>query len=151
MPPLPYPPAHYLAATSLWRLAMDAKCRPLLETQLALQQVKWGLAPCVSERSSEASAEPIAWDAERVIWIGWWRGGDGRAQESSTSTSSCEEEEEDDDDDDEGERRRARGPCYFGLLSQELMRCVARQLRPIGLRTEYIVLPAAGEGAALAV
>lgn len=129
-PALPYPPAHCLAATALWRLAIDARCRPALEVQLAVQKLSWNLAP-VAGRGS-ASAEPIPWACERVVWIGW-SGGDLVGPPGRSGGWKRGEVEG---------QTVLQAPCCFNLLSQELMRCVVRQLRPIGLCTEYFVLPA---------
>lgn len=128
----PCPPLHYLAATAIWRLAIDAKCRSLVEIQLERQGMEWSLAPSVGTRSIEASAEPILWRAERVVWLGWWNSRCGCASSGGRGGSSTDLSRV------EGNRQR----CWFALLSQELMRCIIRELRPIGLRTEYIVLPA---------
>ena len=50
----------------------------------------------------DPSVEPILWRCERVVWIGWRHGCDGSAGKG------------------------------FRLLPDELMRCIVRQLRPVG-------------------
>lgn len=117
-----HPAPHYLAATAIWRLALDTKCRLLVEIQLRRSGIEWSLAPsAVCTHSTDASAQPIHWQAERIIWIGWWR---GRGSANRSRGEEC---------------GRAGPLCWFSLLSQELMRCIVRELRPIGLRNEYIV------------
>ena len=52
--------------------------------------------------SQGGRSEPIPWRCERVVWIGWRHGCDGSAGKG------------------------------FRLLPDELMRCIVRQLRPVG-------------------
>lgn len=130
-----HPPPHYLAATSIWRIALDTDCRLLLETQLRHIGIEWSLAPSVCARRIDASAEPIDWQAERIVWVGWWSGR-GRSDASCGSTGA-------DECAGPADKRSGAGPlCWFALLSQELMRCIVRELRPIGLRNEYTVFAA---------
>ena len=133
---LPHPPPHYLAATTIWRLAIDARCRLLVETHLRLQGIEWNLAPCVRRCSADASAEPILWGSERIIWLGWWNGRGRTSTSGSSGAGDCAGLPPDNQSTD------ACRVCWFGLLSEELMRCIIRELRPIGLRNEYIVFPA---------